>query len=215
VYPQDMYNIDPSKSYLAFDQPNVFNFLSTYDLPFGKGKRFLNTGNRLLNLVVADWTVSDTHNYRSGTLFAATCPNTLGNGVLFTDARMCNANSGVDVRTGQDRTSLNPNNPASVYFNAAAYSIPGQFSFGTASQYNSKFRQPPVLVDNIAVLKQIAMWPKGDGNLVRLQFTANAFNPFNRTNFGVNGTVGNANFGRATGPQYGPRLITMQLRVNF
>ena len=50
---------------------------------------------------------------------------------------------------------------------------------------------------------------------MRLQYMANAFNPFNRTNFGVNGTVGSANFGRATGPQYGPRNITMQLRLNF
>ena len=48
-----------------------------------------------------------------------------------------------------------------------------------------------------------------------LQMRADAFNPFNRTNFGVNGVVGNANFGRATGPQYGPRIITMGLRLYF
>jgi hypothetical protein len=65
------------------------------------------------------------------------------------------------------------------------------------------------------LVKQLAVWPSGDGNKVRLQFSANAFNPFNRTNFGVNGTVGNANFGRATGPQYGPRIITMVVRLNF
>ena len=41
VYPQDMYNLDQAKSYLPFDQPNVFNFLNTYDLPFGTGKHFL------------------------------------------------------------------------------------------------------------------------------------------------------------------------------
>jgi hypothetical protein len=163
---------------------------------------------------VGNWTVSDTHQYRSGALIALTCADTLGNGVLFTDARMCNENV-APVLTGQSRTSLNPNNPNSLYFNAAAFSVPGQFSFGTSSQYNSKFRQPPVLVDNMAVIKQLAVWPRGDGSRMRLQYMANAFNPFNRTNFGVNGTVGSANFGRATGPQYGPRNITMQLRLNF
>jgi hypothetical protein len=50
---------------------------------------------------------------------------------------------------------------------------------------------------------------------MRLQFVATAFNAFNRTNFAVNGTVGNPNFGRATGPQYGNRIITMGLRLYF
>jgi hypothetical protein len=215
VYPQDMYNLTQPKSYLPFDQPNVFNFLSTYDLPFGTGKKFFNHAGRALNAVIGNWTIADSHNYRSGALIALTCTNTLANGVLFTDARMCNANPGVAVRTGQDRGSLNPNDPNSLYFNAGAFSVPGQFSFGNSSQYNSKFRQPPILQDNISIHKQIGLWVKGDGQLIRLQYTANAFNAFNRTNFAVNGVVGNANFGRATGPQYGPRNITMQLRVNF
>jgi len=214
VYPQDMYNLTQPKSYLPFDLPNVFNFINTFDLPFGKGKHFFSQSGRLVNAVIGNWTIADTHQYRSGGLIALNCANTLGNGVLFTDARMCDANPG-PVRTGQGRTSLDPNNPASIYFNAAAFSVPGQFSFGTSSQYNGHFRQPPVLVDNIAVVKQLHVWPHGDGSRMRLQFSANAFNPFNRTNFAANGSVGNPNFGRATGPQYGPRIITMIVRLYF
>jgi hypothetical protein len=214
VYPQDMYNLNQAKSYLPFDQPNVFNFLNTFELPFGTGKRYMNQSNRLVNAIVGNWTISDTHQYRSGGLIALTCPNTLGNGVLFTDARMCNQNSAA-VLTGQGRTSLDPNNPNSLYFNAAAFSVPGQYAFGTSSQYNSQFRQPPVLSDNISILKQLAVWPKGDGQRMRLQYSASAFNAFNRTNFAVNGSVGNPNFGRATAPQIGPRTITMQLRLLF
>src|SRR5262249_13173476 len=127
VYPQDMYNLNQPKSYLPFDYPNVFNFLSTYDLPFGTGRRFFGSAGRLLNAVIGNWTIADTHQYRSGSLIALTCPNTLGNGVLFTLARMCNANGG-SIGTGQGRRSLDPNNPASLYFNAAAFSVPGQFS---------------------------------------------------------------------------------------
>jgi hypothetical protein len=214
VYAQDMYNLNQGKSYLPEDQPNVFDFLSTYDLPFGTGKHFIGHTSRLVNAFVGNWTLADTHNYRSGNLIALNCADTLGNGVLFTDARMCNANGG-PVLTGQSRTSLNPNSPASVYFNAAAFSVPGQFSFGTSSQYNSKFRQPPVLVDNAALIKQLYVWPTGDGTRMRLQFRADAFNAFNRTNFSVNGTVGSTTFGRAAGPQYGPRIITLGLRLYF
>jgi len=214
VYPQDMYNLNQGKSYLPFDYPNVFNFLSTYDLPFGTGKKFFTASNRLVNSIIGNWTIADSHQYRSGALIALTCTNTLGNGVLFTDARMCNANGGA-VLTGQSRTSLDPNNPQSLYFNAAAFSVPGQYAFGTSSQYNSKFRQPVYLLDNIAIVKQLAVWPTGDGMRVRLQFRADAFNAFNKTDFAVNGTVGNANFGRATAPQIGPRLITVGVRAYF
>jgi hypothetical protein len=126
---------------------------------------------------------------------------------------MCNANGG-PILTGASRTSLDPNNPSSLYFNNAAFSVPGQYAFGTSSQYNSKFRQPPVFSDNAALIKQIDIFTKGD-EVIRLQLRADAANLFNRTNFGVNGTVGNANFGRVTGPQDGPRIITMGVRLYF
>ena len=92
VYPQDMYNLTQPKSYLPFDLPNVFNFINTYDLPFGTGKHFFGSSGRLVNAIIGGWTIADTHQYRSGALFALNCANTLGNGVLFTDARMCDAN---------------------------------------------------------------------------------------------------------------------------
>jgi len=214
VWPQDMYNLQNSKTYLPFDQPNVFNVLNSYRLPFGKGRRLLGNSNRWLDAVIGNWTIADDHQYRSGALIGLTCTNTLNAGVLFTDARMCNANGG-PILTGTSRTSLDPNNPTSLYFNSAAFSVPGQYSFGTSSQYNGRFRQPPVLVDQASLIKQINLWTKGDNSLIRLQVRADAANLFNRTNFGVNGTVGNASFGRATGPQYGPRIITMGLRLYF
>jgi hypothetical protein len=214
VYPQDMYNLPNSKTYLPFDQPNVFNVLNSYSLPFGKGRKFLGNAGRLVDALVGGWTLSDDHQYRSGNLIALNCTNTLGGGVLFTDARWCNANGG-SILTGQDRTSLDPTSPSSLYFNSAAFSTPAQYAFGTSSQYNGKFRQPPVLVDNAAIVKQFNIVTKGDNNLIRLQLRADAANVFNRTNFGVIGTVGNANFGRATNPQNGPRIITMGVRIFF
>jgi hypothetical protein len=51
---------------------------------------------------------------------------------------------------------------------------------------------------------------------VDLIYRVDAFNVFNRTNFGgVIGTIGNVNFGRPTGPQVGARIITMGLRLDF
>ena len=112
------------------------------------------------------------------------------------------------MRTGQGRTSLDPNNPASIYFNAAAFSVPGQFSFGTSSQYNGHFRQPPVLVDNIAVVKQLHVWPHGDGNGCGCS-SAPTLQPVQPDKFRGERSRRQRQLRARHRPQYGPRIITM------
>jgi hypothetical protein len=85
---------------------------------------------------------------------------------------------------------------------------------GTAAFYDSDFRQPPVFTENVSVAKRTNLWSKE--HPVILTIRVDAFNVFNRTNFGgIVGTVGNANFGRPTAPQQNPRVITMGLRLAF
>jgi len=85
------------------------------------------------------------------------------------------------------------------------------YTLGNAASYYSDFRNPPVLNENISIVKNFAFWES-----VRLQYRADAINAFNRTCFGgINGTVGNANFGRPGGVQVGPRIITMGLRLEW
>ena len=76
----------------------------------------------------------------------------------------------------------------------------------------SAFRQTPVFSENISIVKTFKI--TGDGR-VRFVYRADIFNLFNRTNFGVNGAIGNADFGKATGPQQGARIITMGGRLEF
>lgn len=214
--PQDNYNLNDMKSYLPFDQPHVFNLLNSFDLPFGRGKKFLSTDNRLLNLAVANWTLSAAQRYYTGNLIQVNSSNTLGNGVLFTGFRKANRVNGVPIQTGVDRTTLDPNNPNIRYFNAGAFSVPGTYEFGSASTYYNDFRNPPIFTENLSVVKQFGLWRGGDAERIRLQYRADVFNLFNRTNFGnINGTVGNANFGRPQSAANGPRVITMGLRLNF
>ncbi len=217
VQAQDNYNYEEMKSFLPFDQPHVLNILNSFDLPFGRGKRFLNTNNRFLNLLVGDWTIASAQRYYSGNLIQVAAPNTLGNGVLFT--RFTKANiTGNPIRTGVDRGSLDPDNPNVRWFNSGAnspFSFPGQYQLGNAATYYSDFRQPPIFTENLSIHKRVKINTFGD-RTIDLVYRADAFNLFNRTNFGVNGTIGNTNFGRATGPQQpNPRIITMGLRLDF
>ena len=211
---QDAYNLSDMKSYLPFDQPHVFNLLWSYDMPFGKGKRFLGSANQLVNAAVGGWTISGAQRYYSGNLIQLVTPgNPLGS-TLFSTTTKAVRNSG-PISTGANYGDLDPNNPNVRWFNAAAFSPAAPFTLGNAALYYNDFRQPMIAFENIGVSKRTILF-KNDKNPVELLYRADAFNLFNRTRFGgINGTVGNANFGRPTGPQVGARAITMGLRLNF
>jgi hypothetical protein len=213
--PQDYNNLPDGKSFMPFDIPHVLNILSTFDMPFGKGRKYLSSTNKITNALVSGWTVSSAQVYRKGTLLQLVTPgNPLGNGVLFAPLTKANM-SAVPIRTGVERTSLDPNNPTSRFFNAAAFSAAPQYTLGTAAFYQNDFRQPSVFTENLSIVKRTTLF-NTDKNPVVLTYRTDGFNIFNRTSFGgVNGTVGNANFGRPTGPQNGARLITMGLRLEF
>ncbi len=211
---QDAYNLNDMKSFLPFDQPHVFNLLWSYDLPFGNGKRFLGSSNRIVNGVVGGWILSGAQRYYSGNLIQLVTPGNPLAATLFSTTTKANVGSG-PIRTGVAYDTLDPNNPAIRFFNAAAFTTAAPFTLGNAALYHNDFRQPMIAFENISIIKKTTLF-KNDRNPVVLNYRADAFNLFNRTRFGgVNGVVGNANFGRPTGPQVGARAITMGLRLEF
>lgn len=215
VAAQDNYNYNEMKAYQPFDLPHVFNFLLAYDLPFGRGKKLFNSDRFLSNLVFGGWNVSGIARYQSGPLLLVQAPaNTLGTGVLFTFFKKANVGTG-PIRTGIDRGTLDPNNPGTRWLNTAAFTAPGQYELGNAAQYYGDMRNPPVLDERLAIQKRMR-FPVSKDRSVDLIYRVDAFNMFNRTAFGnIINVVGNAGFGRPTGPQVGARLITMGLRLDF
>jgi hypothetical protein len=213
--PQDYSNPRESKSFMPFDIPHVFNLLLSYDLPFGRGQKFLRSDSYAANLFLSGWSIASTAQYRKGNLIQAVTPgNPLGAGVIFAPQTKANL-TGAAIRTGVDRTSLDPNNPNSRFFNTNAFTPAPAYTLGTAAFFHDDFRNPAVLFENISIAKRTTLW-QNDKNPIVLIYRADAFNAFNRTSFGgINGTIGNPNFGRPTVPQVGARLITMGLRLEF
>jgi len=227
---QNNYDLSDAKSLLAFDQPHMVNILNSFDLPIGRGRKFFGSANRAVDAFIGGWTLGVINRYASGGPLDIAAPNTLNVGTLFTLYKKANLNSAVPIRTGIDRKTLDPNNPSVRWFgcrpeavasrpgafqcaaNSTPFSIPGEFEFGNASQFMTAFRQPPVFTENISIVKKFNF--TGDGR-VRFVYRMDIFNLFNRTNFGVNGAIGNADFGKATGPQQGARIITMGGRLEF
>jgi hypothetical protein len=214
VNQQDAYNVKDAKSYLPFDQTHVMNILSTYELPFGRGKKFLSGAHRAVDILAGGWTISGAQRYYSGNLIQVLTPgNPLGSTIFAANTKAIRNNA--PILLDYDRGALDPNNPAMRVFNAAAFGVAPAFSLGNAAYYYGDFRQPPIFVENLSLAKRTVLW-ENETNPVILTYRADAFNLFNRTNFGgIVGTIGNANFGRVTGAQQAPRLITMGVRLEF
>jgi hypothetical protein len=210
INPQDAYNTGPERSIHTQDIPHVLNLLWAWDLPLGKGKRWLNN-NAGLNLLVGGWTISGAQQYRAGTLVRPLANNALA-GLLFNLDYRPDAVIGVDKRTAVGRQDLDPNNPATRYYNTAAFAIPNSLSFGNAATYYTELRNPPVFSENFGIVKRTRVTEK-----TNFEVRADISNMFNRTNFGgisLNISAP-ASFGRVTGPQIGARIIQIAGRYNF
>jgi hypothetical protein len=206
---QDAYNLKDSKSYLPFDQTQVTSILTSYDLPFGKGKRYFANTNPVVDRIISNWSISGAQKYRSGNLIRLTATaNTLG---TYLGAMTTKANTtGSAIRSSVERTDLQYNNTNVRYFNSGVFSNPATFAYGTAAFYQPGYKQPPVMTENLSIVKKFEVYE-------RFKFTlrADGFNIFNRTNFAVATNWASSSFGYASGVQNGPRMITLGLRLDF
>src|SRR5207244_595502 len=131
----------------------------------------------LIRMVAGGWTIAGLQQYRSGTLLQPSFPNTLA-ASLFNPVLRPNL-TGTAIRTGVDRTSLDPDNPNVRWFDRAAFSLPGPLQFGTAAAYLNEMRTPPVYQENVSLVKRIAV-RTGDQPF-DIELRSEASNLFNRT----------------------------------
>ncbi|MEN6601197.1 MAG: carboxypeptidase regulatory-like domain-containing protein [Bryobacteraceae bacterium] len=213
VQAQDAYNFKDAKSFMYIDIPHFANIITSYQLPFGKGKRYLSSAGRALDLVVGGWNIASTQQYRSGTLIQISSATNQLSSTIFSPVQKATA-TGYAIKSGVSSGDLDPDNPNIRWFNygaSAPYVNTPAYTLGTASMFNTENRNPWWRQENISISKTFNIWES-----VRFTYRADAFNIFNRTSFGnINGTIGNANYGRATSAMNGPRVITMGVRLEF
>ncbi len=210
---QDSYNLSDAKSYMNEDIPHYVNIILSYQLPFGRGRRFLSNAHGLVNELVGGWTFASDQQYRSGTLIELTNPTNYLGQELFSTLTKVTA-TGLPIRTGVSSTALDPNNPNVRWFNYGAnapFAVTPPFTLGNASIYNTRFRNPWYRWEAFSLNKRFTIHES-----IALNYQINVFNPFNRTDFGgIQGNIASPNFGMPTGPMAGPRNITMGARLEF
>jgi len=200
-FAEDNANRHLEKSIGAFDQTHVVKLSTVYELPLGKGKRWLTQG--IANQALGGWRLTGIQFYASGYPLAITrnAPLPILNG---TNRPYITTYEGWQATyTG----GFDPNKE--LYLNPSAFPAQPNFLLGNATRYNPKLRGFPNFNENVSLGKSFSITER-----VRLDFRAEAFNLFNRTVFSNPVTNLNSNtFGVVSGQSNSPRQMQFALKL--
>ncbi len=201
-YPQNSYDLRAERGRSNFDVRHRLSVSYVYDLPLGKGKRFLSdTG---WSRLVSGWQTAGIVTLQSGRPFTVALIRELDNSGTGFSALGFGAN---------DRPNLvgNPNlsNPTPErWFDTTAFAFPAPGTFGNAGR--NIVNGPGYQNVNASLIKNTAL-----GERFNLQFRAEAFNLFNHPNFNLpDNFLGSPTFGRVTSARE-PRHIQFGLKLLF
>lgn len=189
---------DPSANYgpSNFDIRNMFKGQGIYELPFGRGRRFLNNGG-LMDAVVGGWLSSMTLVAQSGNPFTV---------VMASNTSYSQAGSQYPNVVGTPQLS---NRSPSQWFNVNAFAAPAPATFGN-SRRNSLYG-PGLLSFNMALSKSFQI-ERG----VSVQFSADATNVINHPSFGLpDANIGPGHNAQITSVTVGGRAMQLVAKVRF
>jgi hypothetical protein len=209
---QDHYNRGLEKSLSALDRTHNFKFSYIYELPVGKGKRWMNRGG-VANAILGGWRLSGTQFYSSGAPIGLTNANTFNTfagrmNALYMDQAGTYDNWVVEQDNPNWRGADRYFQPASFFGNQSANQL-GRTRPGDATRLNGAARTMWSDVENFSLAKTINATEQ-----VRVDIRWEAFNAFNRSRFNVGSTdVTSPNFGRVTGTVNDPRRMQLGLKI--
>ncbi len=204
---QNQYNRKLDKAVGIQDTPHNVAVMYVYELPFGRGKRWLNQPHPIVNGFLGNWRISGVHRYVSGQALALTSgQNLFGAGGQARPSFV----PGQPLKNPQ----FDPNDPGRFpYINPAAFRRPANMEYGNTPRRISQLREPALLSEDFSLLKNVNL-----GSEKRfLEFRVAAFNIFNRHRLGgITTNFDNSTFGMITNPQtIGAREIQFGLKFYF
>jgi hypothetical protein len=156
-----------------FDVRHTGNISMTYQLPFGQGRRFF-TGGRFTNLVFGGWEFTDLFTARSGLPLNVTVSRS---GSALPDGNNVNQRPNLVPGVSIYPANQGPGN----WLNPAAFAVPAAGTWGNAGRNIA--RGPGLWQDDVALNKSFTLTER-----FLLNFRAEAFNVFNRAQYGNPGS---------------------------
>jgi Carboxypeptidase regulatory-like domain/TonB dependent receptor len=167
---QDPYNIEGDRSVSGFDLPHVLSASAVAPLPFGKGRRFANSGG-LFNYIIGNWQLNGILTLTSGRPYNVYISSDIPNVGNF-------APSTGNVRANQVGDPNLPNPSTSEWFNPSAFAPPAPFTFGNSGRNSLRANWFKNL--DLSLFKDFPFNEKRS-----LQFRAEAFNLTNTPTWGI------------------------------
>ncbi len=201
---QDPTNLKREYGPLEFDIQHRFVASYLYELPFGRGKHFLNKASRAVDMVLGGWQLNGITTFQGGLPLTPSLSYSLGK----TDAV-----SRPDLIGDPTKTSRQP----SDWLSAAAFAIPTNAQIAAGDFFGNEgvnvVRAPGLVNFDFSAFKTFDLREH-----MKLQFRTEIFNATNTPYFGAPGsvglTVGTSTFGKVTSAA-DPRVIQFGLKLLF
>jgi hypothetical protein len=210
---QDWNNLKGERSLVSFDVPQHVTASYVYDLPFGKGKHFLQNINGVADKVVTGWGVSGVTTLQSGYPLQITAQgNNLSSFFGAGTIRPNYVGGCSQVIDGSAQSRLNE------WFNINCFAQPGTYNFGNLGRTDPALRGAGIANWDLSLVKKTSLTER-----LKLDFRAECFNLANRVRFqnpntSLNpSTLGTPNnqFGKITSTLNQPRQYQLSMRLTF
>jgi hypothetical protein len=202
---QDNYDLGRNRGNSAFDVRHVFVTSVVYDLPFGKGRAWMNRGG-VLNWVFGGWQAGGIVTLRSGLPFTPTLSVDISNtGTSNPTGGVANQNHPNRIADGNldsDSRSIRR------WFDVSAFTIPANYTYGNSGR--NVLWGPPMNNLDLKIGKNFTFLETR-----RVEFRAEAFNATNTPHFALpaaNVDLPTAGTITAAGA---PRQIQLALKIVF
>jgi hypothetical protein len=195
----DNYNVRNDHGPATFDRTNAFTLIHNWELPFGKGRAYLNNASKAVDAIAGGWRFSGITTLYSGIAFTPTISNAPSVNADFNYFRP-------DV-IGNPNVS-NPN--ASEWFNPLAYTAP-QAPYRQGDAGKGTLRGPGLAVLNLSLSKEFTL-----AEAKTLEFRWENFNALNHVNLGTpNNQVDVSGAGQITNTANPMRQMQLGLHFRF
>lgn len=203
---QNHYAVNLEKSYGALDIPHQFKVTASYDVPFGKGRRYLTSG--VGRWILGDWNLSTYSFIQSGFPLGVT-DSSFSNNLFGGPPRPNVATHAWRAPVAGER--FDPDRD--LFFDRSAFvrrNNPAVDPFGNAPRLSGAVRSFPIIRENVSMTRRIPIRERANAEL-RWEI----YDLLNHKHWSLPPSdLSNTQFGRITNAQ-GNRTMQLGLKVNF